>query len=138
MEATMFGLEIVILSTTMSEKATKLEWVKILSVTLQWTQNTKKTNGRCKCLHDRELPLPTWLVTRMQRVKMQRVKNYIGVGRKIQRHSLVDTEHQETNGRCKRFHNRKLPLPTWLVTRMQVLSTKSRKIESQLGWVERS
>ena len=58
------------------------------------------------------------------------IDNYIWVGRKIECHSLVDIEHQETNGRCKRFHDRELPLLTWLVARMQVLSTKSIKIES--------
>ena len=40
--------------------------------------------------------------------------NYIGVGRKIERHSVIDSMNiKKTNGRCERFHDRELPLPTW-------------------------
>ena len=68
------------------------------------------------------------------------VEHNIGVDGVSESHSGIDhrTKSEKTNGRGERFHDRELPLPTWLVTRMQVLSTKSRKIESQLGWVERS
>ena len=57
----------------------------------------------------------------------------------IERHFLVKTQNtKKTNRRCEHFQDRELPLPTWLVTRMQVLYNKSRKIEPRLDWVERS
>ena len=63
--------------------------------------------------------------------------NYIGLGRKIEGHSLVDKEHQQKQWHFKGFRHREIPLPTLLVTRIQVLSTKSRESEAKLGLFER-
>ena len=41
--------------------------------------------------------------------------NYMGVCRKIERHSLVDTEHQEDQWALQAFHDRELLLPNLII-----------------------